>query len=405
MSLDRDAQALADHAADIAQVLTRCGRLRLLSTLPFGKLAFWRQAVTTLDYDEEPPGWRGWLARRGVLNPGRITQMMKLAPRHDVVLLNGGELVDLLYLALAGCAPWIRTPHVLVDAHWHVDPRPWRAALQRLLFRLGRRLLAEVQPHSHEEVAIYVQHFGIPRQVIRPLPWSTSLNGYGQVLRQQEPGDAVVAGGHSYRDYTTLLAALRDEPLPVRIGLPLVPGTEATVDAARALPNVRVESRWTYPQYWQQVADSRVFVMPISPGLTRCTADQTLLNAMALGAIVVATDSMSSRLYLRDGVNGFLVPEGDPVALRHALVRAWNLAPEERERIRGAAQADALGRFSEVRRLVETLQRACAIGEATQVKQSSGRPAAAGAWRRRWWAIGAATSTATAVAAVLSASN
>jgi hypothetical protein len=33
------------------------------------------------------------------------------------VLLNGGERVDLVYLALAGLAPWIRAPHLIFDAH------------------------------------------------------------------------------------------------------------------------------------------------------------------------------------------------------------------------------------------------------------------------------------------------
>jgi glycosyltransferase involved in cell wall biosynthesis len=101
--------------------------------------------------------------------------------------------------------------------------------------------------------------------------------------------------------------------------------------------------------------------MPITPGLTRCTADQTLLNALALGATVVATSALSSRLYIRDGVNGFLVPEGDPAALRGALERAWNMSAADRSRMREQALQDTAGPYNEVRRLADTLERAILV--------------------------------------------
>ncbi len=214
------------------------------------------------------------------------------------------------------------------------------------MIRAGRRLLAEVQPHSSEEIEVYERHFGLPRSVVRPLPWSTSLTGYGHVTRRDEPGDAIVCGGHSYRDYPTLFAALRDAPWPLRVGLPRAPGTEAIVRAAADLPQVRIERDWGYADYWQQV-------------------------------------------YIRHGENGFLVPEGDAQAWRAALDLAWNLPAPVRKRITDAARADALERHSEVQRLLNTLDRAV---EATQ----AARPGwAVAAGRRRWWmAFGAATSTA-----------
>jgi glycosyltransferase involved in cell wall biosynthesis len=364
----RDTQSLADHQTRIAEVRARADGLRLFSTLPFTKVAFWRDAVTSLPADLLNPPASGGRLRRLVWVARRLFHTWRGAAAADVVLINGGERIDLTALALGGLLPWVRAPHVIVDAHWNIARRPLPAAVQRLTFRLGRRLLGEVQPHSTEEIPIYVDHFGIPRSVVRPLPWSTSLTGYDQVVRRaddaQLDGAAIICGGHSYRDYDTLLKAVAGQSWPVRIGLPPSPVTEAVAAAARALPHVRIVSDWTFAGYWQQVADSRVFVMPITPGLTRCTADQTILNAMALGATVVATSSLSSRLYIRDGINGFLVPEGDADALRQALARAWNLEPDARRRMREAAQRDTAGPFNEVRRLADTLDRAIAVARA-----------------------------------------
>jgi glycosyltransferase involved in cell wall biosynthesis len=78
---------------------------------------------------------------------------------------------------------------------------------------------------------------------------------------------------------------------------------------------------------------------------------------------VVATSALSSRLYIKDGVNGFLVPEGDPTALRQALARAWNMSADDRRRMRAQALQDTAGPFNEVRRLADTLGRAVQVAK------------------------------------------
>lgn len=362
---------------DAARAATAVGSLRLLSTLPFNKVEFWRRSVTSVEASARSSGsflGRAW-RRIGVPDASVITRLWRLAPRADAVLLNGGERADLVYLALAGLTPWIRAPHVIVDAHWQPGESLALRATQRLILRLGRRLLADVQIHSPEEIALYERNFGIPRRLLKPLPWSTSLQGY-RIARRSTQGDSVVTGGHSYRDYPTLLAAVAGQPWKLRIGLPASPVTARVREVAAGLPNVEVVSDWTFEQYWQEVADSRAFAMPIVAGLQRCTADQTILNAMALGTIVVATDAISSRLYIRHGQTGFLVPEGDPKAWRDALARVHALPAANAQRIRDAAQREATTTFSEEERLLKTLERAAlAVRERSTSRRPGGQPA------------------------------
>ncbi|MCK6427160.1 MAG: glycosyltransferase [Burkholderiaceae bacterium] len=397
-SSDAAARPADATPADRAAAATR--GLRLLSTLPFGKVPFWTAAVQ--DISPRPGGTPRWLQRLGLLDPARIGTLLRQAPRADAVLINGGERTDLLYLALAGLLPWIRTPHLIVDAHWQPGAGRLHRALQRAILRAGRRLLAEVQIHSPEEIEPYARHFGLPRSVLRPLPWSTSLTGY-DIRRRSVQGEAIVSGGHSYRDYTTLLAAVRETGWPVRIGLPASPVTQAVRAQAADLPNVQIVSDWSFQDYWQQVADSRVFAMPIVPGLQRCTADQTLLNAMALGTIVVATDALSSRLYIRHGETGFLVPEGDPAAWRRQLQAVFELPQEQAQRIRDAAQRAATTTFGEEERLAQTLERAARV--ARHAAHGAGRPAEpapAGLLARlkRWWWLGGGAVAAGSMLAV-----
>ena len=348
---------------------------RLLSTLPFHKSPRWSSSVETVPTSPaaRPGAWRRAWARFGVPDPSVITRLLRRAGAADAVLINGGERADLVYLALAALCPWITAPHLIVDAHWQPGRTRLHRWAQRLPLWLGRRLLAEVQPHSREEIPLYASVFGLPESVVKPLPWSTSLTGY-DLRRQSESGDAIGTGGHSYRGYRTLLDAVRGEPWTLRIGLPPSPVTAQVRAWAADLPNVEVVSHWTFQSYWQAVADSRVFAMAITPGLQRCTADQTICNAMALGTIVVATDAMSSRIYIDHGRTGFLVPEGDADAWRRTLRDVHALPDDEARAIRAAAQHEATTRFSEDARIDETLRRArVAAAEWAERGRASGR--------------------------------
>ena len=332
---------------------------RLVSTLPFHNSPRWMAAVETVAARpaRSPGRWRRLWQRAGVPDPGLVPRLLRRARDADAVLLNGGERADLLYLGLAGLCPWIHAPHLIVDAHWQPGASRLHRLAQRLPLHLGRHLLAEVQPHSPEEIPLYEQVFGLPRSVVRPLPWSTSLTGY-EIQRRPGPGEAIVTGGHSYRDYATLIEAVRGQPWTLRIGLPPSHVSRQVAAMAAGMDNVEIVPDWSFQAYWQAVADSRVFAMPITPGLQRCTADQTICNAMALGTIVVATDAMSARLYIEHGRTGFLVPEGDVEGWRRTLAHVHALPEAEAQAIRDAAREVASTRFSEEARLEETLRRA-----------------------------------------------
>jgi hypothetical protein len=98
------ASRIRNADADAARAAQTVGRLRILSTLPFCKVGFWRDSVESVEANahsgREILG-RSW-RRLGVPDPTVISRLMRRAPRADVVLINGGERADLFYLALAG---------------------------------------------------------------------------------------------------------------------------------------------------------------------------------------------------------------------------------------------------------------------------------------------------------------
>lgn len=365
MTASADAEPASQLDPRLRRARERCVGLDIVSTLPFHRFEDWNASVTTLT---ERGGVLGRLGRwAGLTDLSLIPRLLWRARRADAVLLNGGERVDLIYLALAGLALWIRAPHLIVDAHWQAHPG-WRGRIQRWLLRLGDRVLHEVQPHSQEEVELYHAHFGIPKHKLRPLPWSTSLTGY-KLVRGRSGGCDVVSGGFSYRDYPTLFDAVRKAGLRLDVGLPRSAASEQARKASADSELIRIVEDFTFEGYWQAVADARVFAMALTPGLNRCSADQTLLNAMSLGTLVVASDSVSTRLYLRDGENALVVPAGDVEALAAALRRAVDLAEHDYQRLTGQAMADVEANHREDTRLARTLERAV---EAARARQRAG---------------------------------
>jgi glycosyltransferase involved in cell wall biosynthesis len=86
----------------------------------------------------------------------------------------------------------------------------------------------------------------------------------------------------------------------------------------------------------------------------------TLLEAMSVGAPIVATDVSGAREVVRDGVDGLVVPPEDPSALRDAILmvlRERALA----ERLGASARARARERFSG-ERMADGLEEAFAAG-------------------------------------------
>jgi hypothetical protein len=158
-----------------------------------------------------------------------------------------------------------------------------------------------------------------------------------------------------------LLSAVRAGGWALHIGMPESPEAHDMLALAQGITGFEHGLDWVNTAFWQRVACADVFALPLMPGLQRATGDQSLLTAMALGAITVCTDSITSRLYIEHGVNGFLVAPGDARAWHSTLKHVLGLPQDEKSRIRARARDDAQRVHSEERRLVTTLERAAAV--------------------------------------------
>lgn len=300
----------------------------VLSTLYFPRRSAWTSRVDMLD--------------RRAMSPQRLlVRLLKEAPGYDVVVLDGavgrsGGFVD--RVAAAAIAHRRGGPRVVItDATW--GPGNGRVAR-----RLRRRALRVVDSprttycvlSTHEQVA-FAQTWEVDPARVRftPFYWTLPTDAPQFLLGNGE----VFAGGDSLRDYATLSTAAKD--------LPDVPVTAAT----RWRPDVPVPASVCLgpvdpDRFLALLGRSSVVAVVLQPGLRRSAGQQTYLNAMALGKVVVVTDSPGVRDYVEPGETGLVVPPGDPAALAAALRWATDSRNATAVREMGErAHAAAVARF------------------------------------------------------------
>lgn len=246
-------------------------------------------------------------------------------------------------------AAMARVPVIVVHEHlWAAPP-----SRSRVLNRIVGRWVSQYVAVSEDVARHLVEDLGLRRERIRVIH-----NGIAAAeVRSGDASQEGVSASASRRDRVALTVAR------------LVPqkGLETLVDAAALLPNVRFLIAGEGPERAQleslaqdrrvservcflgYSADVRallgavdIFVLPsLFEGLPI-----SVLEAMAAGRPVVATDVEGTREAVVAGESGILVPPGDPVALANAISTVLH-DDELRARLVKAALERVRSEFSE----------------------------------------------------------
>ena len=145
------------------------------------------------------------------------------------------------------------------------------------------------------------------------------------------------SAGYALRDYDLLLEAA---PL---ISAPIWIGTHPALLGHRAagMPSNVTVSHVPRGEFLERLRRASAVVVPLERRQDRSAGQTTYLTAMALGKIVVVTDSIGVSDHIEDGRTGFIVPPGDSRALAAAITAV--LDPAENERMTAVATAAARG--------------------------------------------------------------
>ncbi len=291
--------------------------------------------------------WRlGQLARaRAYLGDSVRTAWQ--ARRHDVTVVSSAGLetfvVPLLWPLLAG-----RSRKLVV-----LDPLPLRWRRLDRVFAYGLRSASLVICIRSGDRGTFARRYGVERDRTRfvrmPAPVLTDgprPDGQPGAVAQLDGEPYAYAAGSAHRDWPLLLAAFR--ALPHRCVV-------ATLDVERlgasAPPNVTLLPGQSPDDGRAIMRGATVVVAPFEDTDLAC-GPTIVLDALAMGIPVVATDVNACRDYLEDGATGLLTPPGDADALAEAVDRLMR-EPETRAAMGAEALRTARAELSRSRFLDE----------------------------------------------------
>jgi sugar transferase (PEP-CTERM/EpsH1 system associated) len=290
------------------------------------------------------------LHRRPGLDVSLVPRLVRLMRRERVDVLHTHNVTPWLYGGLAARLARVRLCHT---EHSNLFPEQKRLALAER----GLAYLTKVVISDSERVR---QHL-VERQKLPPDKVVTVVNGidveaFGRAVDKAAgrralglPPAGLVVGTVGrlvpVKDHLTLLAAFetiaagRQDVHLVVVG----DGPERASLEAR-VREARLEGRVWLLGRRRDVADLMglfdVFVLSsVSEGLPL-----TIIEAMAAGLPVVATDVGGNSQAVRDQVTGYLVPPSDPAALARAIARLLD-DPPLRERLAHEARHSARTTF------------------------------------------------------------
>lgn len=207
------------------------------------------------------------------------------------------------------------------------------------LFRLGP-LIDRLFVYASRQRDLIAAELGYPRGQIVLTPFAVDCRFWDRKLVEAEPRPMICSAGLEFRDYPTLIDAVRGVDVEVVLAAASPWSKRRDNSGDVDLPANVTVGRLDFVALRQLYADARLVAVPLhdtdfQAGIT------TILEAMAMGAPIVCTRTRGQTDTLVDDETALYVPPADASALRSAI-EALLADPARAARLGEAARSWAI---------------------------------------------------------------
>ena len=157
------------------------------------------------------------------------------------------------------------------------------------------------------------------------LPFACDAEYYKPVENVKEENFILSVGRDPGRDWLTLCKAVSG--LGVRCK---VTAKKRHLEVVENVPKEIEHYNFSSKELLEEYTKARIVIISLNPHWVNDSMGcSSLVEAMAMGKAIVATDTVTMRNYITDGVNGRLVPQGDSKALKEVI---WELLQDGEQR-------------------------------------------------------------------------
>jgi glycosyltransferase involved in cell wall biosynthesis len=185
----------------------------------------------------------------------------------------------------------------------------------------AQRRLDKIFVYAQSQYEWAVNRLHIAPEKLALIPFHADAGFYRPLPEVSVNPDQICSAGLEWRDYPTLIEAVRSMPdLSVKLAAASPWSKHENETANREMPPNVDARRYSYAALRDLYAESSFVVVPIretdfQAGVT------TILEAMAMGKAVIATRTSGQTDVITDGENGLTVAPGDVAGWRSAICR------------------------------------------------------------------------------------
>jgi glycosyltransferase involved in cell wall biosynthesis len=287
--------------------------------------------------------------RRGVPDPRGMLRLARILRRVRPTILHS-HMVHANLLARI-CRLLVPVPVLISTAHSITEGRRWR----ELAYRLTDPLANLTTLVSNAAARRYMQVGAVPSHKLKMVPNGVAIERFGRngSARASLRRSLAVGGRFVWlavgrldvpKDYSNMLSAV--SRLPADSLLLIAGDGPLRLSISQVAADLGLSKRVLFLGMRSDIAN----LMAAADAYVMSSAweglPMVLLEAAASSLPIVATDVGGNREIVRDGVNGFLVPGKDSVALAEAMLAMERLSDESRLTMGAAGRAHVSTHYS-----------------------------------------------------------
>lgn len=240
--------------------------------------------------------------------------IIKNMQRYDVVITANIKTAQLIAI-FRKLFNIKNTKHIVLELMLDEESLTTKWKIKRMLQRFIFSSFNVIFVSSSDEVKKYSQRFNLLPDKFRFIHFHTNIIE-PKIIRS--PKSYILSAGKTGRDYYTLAEAIKDLPVDL-----VVISDHKSISGINFPENTRILTDISWHNYLELLKNCWFVVVSLQE-LVKSTGQVVILEAMALGKPVIATETVGTRDYISPEHTGVLVPPGDPFSLRKAIVSLSN---------------------------------------------------------------------------------
>jgi glycosyltransferase involved in cell wall biosynthesis len=208
----------------------------------------------------------------------------------------------------------LRKPVVFMDSMFEPPKRFWREWSARLCLAMSSAVVG----FSRTQILQWAQVTDTPSSKFECLDFSLDLGFYEKAVKgQRQPRHVFAVGRDVGRDFRSLVEALDG----MGISLELVTLPYLSHSLTQGSTRINLKERVSYQQLFDLYSGAIAAVVPLKPAITYPSGIRAVLEAMIVGAPVIATRTPVLEEHFKHGEHLLFADPSSPASIREQIER------------------------------------------------------------------------------------